>query len=167
MIEYHFTKYDYSSGAVRPLVIGVVFCTALSLYLLIKMFIDMHRRRKEFCSFTVKEKLQLCVPILSVAYIAFFVMSYIWPTLKYSRFLPLESEYDSISFYGQIECISPVQHSPKFTIGDEKVPRVASIVNIDGKEFYFLTAEGLSTGMRVEINYLPRSHMVLDCVQIE
>lgn len=41
------------------------------------------------------------------------------------------------------------------------------IVEIDGEKFYIITADGFEIGMTVEINYLPRSHMVLDCIQIE
>ena len=167
MIQYHFTKYDYSSGAVRPLLIGVAFCTILSLYLLLKIFIDIRRKRKDFHTMTIGGKLRLFIPVLSIIYLFVFLMTFIWPTLKYSRYLPFESEEEAVIFSGQIECISPVLHSPKYTIGDEKLPCVASIVTINGEEFYFLTADGLNIGMSVEISYLPQSHMVLDCEQIE
>lgn len=128
---------------------------------------DIYRKRSSFSSKSIGGKLRFFIPLLSVALVLGITFYNYWPTVKYSRYLPFESEDNSVTLIGQVELISPVLNSPKYTIGDEKVARFASIVEIDGKKFYFLTAEGLSIGMRVEINYLPRSHMVLDCVQLE
>lgn len=164
MVEYHFTIFDYSSSAGRPLLIGIIFCVALSVFLLVKMIVDIFRKRKAFPTMPIGKKLSLFIPMLSIMYLAFFLAAYIWPTWKYSMYLPFEKEEDSVSLCGQIDRIMPVQNSPRYTIGDDSENRFASIVTIDGEGFYFLTAEGLKEGTTVEINYLPRSHMVLDCV---
>ena len=167
MIEYHFTKLDYSDRAGCPLFGAVIFGIVLALVILIKMFVEIYRKRCSFSAMSISKKFHLFIPLVSVVLVLGITFFNYWPTLKYSRYLPFESEENSVMLSGQIELISPVLNSPNYTIGDEKISYFASIVKIDGKEFYFLTAEGLSTGMRVEINYLPQSHMVLDCAQLE
>lgn len=176
MIEYHFSKDDYLSNAFYPLLLGFIFASAIVLFVFVKTCVQIHKARSSGSIRTLSSLLKLIGPsVLSIIGVIAFGIGPVWPTFQYSRYLPFESEKDSVALLGQIEGLSPVP-GIKFKIGDETYAALneaqytgdgPSIVSIDGQKFYIVTAGGLNVGSYVKIIYLPRSHMVLDCIQIE
>lgn len=166
MLEYHFSISDYSSSAVKGLFFWLITGCLIIGFSVVKGIISSHRHnRAEFQIMSPGRKaLYLLRSFAPLAGMLAFFFATTWPTAKYSIYLPSESVEDAIYTSGEIERISSVTGSPKYHIGDGKTAYLASMVTIDGEEFYFLTAEGLKEGMTVEINYLPRSRMVLDCI---
>lgn len=165
MLEYHFSISDYSSSAVKGMFFWLITGCLIIGFSVVKGIISSHRHnRAEFQIMSPGRKaLYLLRSFAPLAGMLAFFFATTWPTAKYSIYLPSESVEDAIYTSGEIERISSVTGSPKYHIGDDKTAHLASMVTIDGEEFYFLTAEGLKEGMTVEINYLPRSRMVLDC----
>ena len=168
IIEYHFTKFDYESCSLLikwMTFLGGVF---IILSILVRAVIKIIRKKEELSILTVKEKLQLfVVPIISVSYLLLYMFFITIPTFRHCVYLPYESENDAISIAGEIKNITPVSGSPRYYIGEDKTNYSASMIAIGDEEYYILTADGLKNGMLVEITYLPKSYMVLDCRQIE
>lgn len=86
-----------------------------------------------------------------------------FPTFRYGIFLPAASEDDAQCRQGYITSITGVPFSPRYSIQNGTETYRASIVQVDGDEFYFLHAEGLEVGQEIVISYLPRCDMVLTC----
>ena len=94
--------------------------------------------------------------------VVFCIFSYVSipSSLKYTIHLVREKETDSLYTEGTVISITPISNSPRYSTAEDNVVR-ASIVNIDGKNYYFMTAEGLFIGETIGIEYLPNSHIVL------
>ena len=165
MIDLHFEKSDY--GGLRMtimmfIVLAVVILTAV--IALIRMIVKLKTQKWELEFMTSEEKTKFWITPISAILVVVMMMPHLWGTLKYSVFLPFESEVDAITVTGVIQDISPVKDSPRYYINNGDPVYFASLVTVKDQEYYFLTAKGLEEGMNVEINYLPRSHMVLDCI---
>ena len=125
----------------------------------------LRNRKAEFSCLSFRKKFNTLLRLfLPLAAMFVFFVSFTWPTFQYSRYLSSESIEDAVATAGTIDRVSAVFASPKYHIGDDQTAYLASIVTIDGEKYYFLTADGLQSGQQVRINYLPKSHMVLDCV---
>lgn len=85
------------------------------------------------------------------------------PTFRYGIFLPTISEEDKQYRQGCITSITDVPFSPRYSIQNGTKTYRASIIEVDGNVFYFLSAEGLEIGQEIMISYLPRCDMVLTC----
>lgn len=186
MIEHHFVKYDYLKGVFYPVLLGLVFVLFLSLFWLIKALIRLCEAKRECHLNSLRDYSSILVPpILYIiagicAYFAMF--SPLWPVFKYGKSLPFESEENTTSLCGKIESFSGVPNV-RIYVGDEiyinqsnyasKQEYTSSqaigpcFIRIGGEEFFIITAEGFEIGMTVEINYLPKTHMILDCVQVK
>lgn len=142
------------------------------MYTLIKMIVQIHKSR----STGKLDLIPLIFPVvITVIAVVGNILGPTWPTLQYSRFLPFESEEDSIVLSGQIESLSPVPYM-RFIIDGKNYGGASkwqydgagpSIIRVNGENFYIVTAAGLTVGSRITIRYLPKSRMVLDCVQLE
>lgn len=163
--------------------IVVISILAFIIYNLVKLVIGLKIARSEYRLNSVHDVINIAfTPLLSIIMTASFLAFSIWPTFRYQMYLPFESEEKACTFYGKIDGIQPAP-SMKYHVGDEtystpglfysgdaKRPplgRGPSILKSDDKEFYIINAEGVREGMWMKITYLPRSHMVLDCVQID
>ena len=172
MVEYHFTRADYMKDSFYAVMVGLAFAALIILYTLIKMIVQIHKSR----STGKLDLIPLIFPVvITVIAVVGNILGPTWPTLQYSRFLPFESEEDSIVLSGQIESLSPVPYM-RFIIDGKNYGGASkwqydgagpSIIRVNGENFYIVTAAGLTVGSRITIRYLPKSHMVLDCVQLE
>ena len=169
MGELHFSISDYSAGAVDGLLFWAISGTVLiGGSILWDVFRFVRQGRAWFRSLSAWGKLGALLPELApLLTVLVFFFSTTWPTLQYSCYLPSESAGDAVAAAGRIEQIADVAGSPRYHIGDDPTVYLADLVTIDGERYYFLTADGLRVGRKVEINYLPRSRMVLDCVSDE
>ena len=168
MVEYHFTRADYMKDAFYAVMVGLAFAALIILYTLIKMIVQIHKSR----STGKLDLIPLIFPVvITVIAVVGNILGPTWPTLQYSRFLPFESEEDSIVLSGQIESLSPVPYM-RFIIDGKNYGGASkwqydgagpSIIRVNGENFYIVTAAGLTVGSRITIRYLPKSHMVLDC----
>lgn len=86
-----------------------------------------------------------------------------FPTFRYGIFLPTVSEDDAQCRQGYITSITEVPFSPRYSIQNGTETYRASLVQIEGDTFYFLSAEGLEVGQEIVISYLPQCDMVLTC----
>lgn len=166
MVQLHFEKSDYGGlkmTVMMLIVLAVVILTAV--IALIRMIVKLKTQKWELEFMTSEEKTKFWITPISAILVVVMMMPHLWGTLKYSVFLPFESEADAVTVTGAIQEISPVKDSPRYYINNGDQVYFASLVTVKDREYYFLTAKGLEEGMNVEINYLPRSHMVLDCVQ--
>ena len=107
MVEYHFTRADYMKDAFYAVMVGLAFAALIILYTLIKMIVQIHKSR----STGKLDLIPLIFPVvITVIAVVGNILGPTWPTLQYSRFLPFESEEDSIVLSGQIESLSPVPY---------------------------------------------------------
>lgn len=168
MQELHCSISDYSASAINGMLFwSISGCIIIGFVVIKEAITAIKNNGAAFSTMSTCDKIiMLSRSILPVILVFAFFFLHTWPTLKHSRFLPTESTEDGISLSGEIEQISAVFGSPKYHIGDDPTAYLASLVRIRGEEYYFLTADGLENGMFVAIRYLPRSHMVLDCVVI-
>ena len=172
MVEYHFTRADYMKDAFYAVMVGLAFAALIILYTLIKMIVQIHKSR----STGKLDLIPLIFPVvITVIAVVGNILGPTWQTLQYGRFLPFDSEEDSIVLSGQIESLSPVPYM-RFIIDGKNYGGASkwqydgagpSIIRVNGENFYIVTAAGLTVGSRITIRYLPKSHMVLDCVQLE
>lgn len=86
-----------------------------------------------------------------------------FPTFRYGIFLPMVSEDDVQCKQGCVTSVAQVPMSPRFSIQNSEETYRASLVEVDGDVFYFLSAEGLEAGQEIVVTYLPRCNMVLSC----
>ena len=91
--------------------------------------------------------------------LAYFVII-CFPTLKHSIHLLYEKERDALTTYGTVESIIPVENSPRYSTEEDGVVRAAFLI-IDGEKYYFMTSKGLDQGDSIQLQYLPKSRMVL------
>ena len=81
------------------------------------------------------------------------------PTLKYTV---NEKPAEAIQIAGTIDSIKEVASSPRYYLSDDDNHIVrASIVSIDGIKYYFMTAETLEVGDRIDVCFMPQSRVVL------
>ena len=90
-----------------------------------------------------------------------------FPTFRHGIFLPIVQDDEPQSRQGYVTAITEVPLSPRYSISNGTETYRASLVQIDGDEFYFLSAEGLEVGQEIVISYLPQCSMVLTCQIIE
>ena len=112
----------------------------------------------------------LCKPILRAVFCLITLICLFgahFPTFSHGVFLPTVSEEDAQHRKGYIVSIREVPFSPRYTVSNGAETYRASFVQVDGEEFYFLSAEGLEIGQEVVISYLPRCDMVLTCQVVE
>lgn len=166
MTELHFSISDYSSSAGSSMLFWAISgCVIIGLAIVKDAVVFLRNRKAEFSCMSFRKKFNTLLRLfLPLAAMFVFFVSFTWPTFRYSRYLSSESIEDTVSNAGTIDRISAVFASPKYHIGDDQTAYLASIVTINGEKYYFLTADGLQIGQQVRINYLPKSHMVLDCV---
>ena len=168
MPDFHFSISDYTSSAVDGLILWLIGCAVVCVMAVKDTVVSLWRKRAEFRIMSVRKKAWFLLRKLrAVVGVLIFLIITVWPTAKYSMYLPFESTEDAIYTSGEIDHISAVACSPRYSIGNDSTPYFASIVSVGGEKYYFLTADGLKEGMTIEINYLPRSHMVLDCISNE
>lgn len=86
-----------------------------------------------------------------------------FPTFRHGVFLPTVTEGEVQYRQGRVTTITDVPFSPRYSISDSSQTYRASLVWVDGEEFYFLCAEGLELGQEIVISFLPRCDMVLTC----
>lgn len=80
--------------------------------------------------------------------------------LKYGIHLFTESEADTTDISGIVENIVNFKQSPRYTTDDNTV--LASIITISGEEYYFMSGNNIEIGSSIEIQYLPKSRIVLE-----
>ena len=90
-----------------------------------------------------------------------------FPTFRHGVFLPTVTEDDTQAIQGYVTAITDVPFSPRYSISDSPRTYRASLVCVDGKEFYFLCAEGLEIGQEIIISFLPKCDMVLTCQVVD
>ena len=166
-MEYHFSISDYSSSAVRGMLLWAIGgCVVIGFVIIKETVTAIRNKGVEYTVMSVWEKIVFLFrylwPLVGVLVFFFFRT---WPTFQYSRYLPFESAEDVIYSSGIIEDVAPVRFAPRFNIGDDPKSYEASIVTIDGEEYFFLTADGLQKHQPIDFSFLPRSRMVLDCIQ--
>ena len=163
MIQLYFSMDEYYAPAFEGKLAGVIVCIVAILFVLYKVIKTLCITMAARNSSKFDALFEILFHLLSVAYVVVFFFAIIWPTFRYSMYLPFETEEHAIVEQGTITNISPVPYSPKFYIESDIKPYFASYVTISGTQYYFLTADGLTPGMSIEFSYLPRSHMVLYC----
>ncbi len=97
---------------------------------------------------------------ISFVLLAIYLIVFNAPVLKYGIYLINENPNSFLVVEGRIDSIEEYSHSPKYTL--ESYVVYASIVTVDGEEYYFMTAENINIGENIEIIYLPNSHIVLE-----
>lgn len=107
----------------------------------------------------IKRFLYLLLPSYSILF-GIILCAISFQSLKYSIHLINESKDDCYTLVGQVEKITPVSNSPRYTGNHGEVVR-ASIVTVDGVQLYFMSADHLNIGERIKVSYLPHSTMVL------
>ena len=167
MIQLDFSMDEYYAPAFEGELVGVIVCIVAILFILYEVIKSLRITMAARNSSKFDALFEILFHLLSVAYVVAFFFTIIWPTFRYSMYLPFETEEHAIVEQGTITNISPVPYSPKFNIDSEKKPYFASYVKIEETQYYFLTADGLTPGMSVEFSYLPRSRMVLCCRTVE
>ena len=90
-----------------------------------------------------------------------------YPTFRHGIFLPTVTEEDTQYRRGYITAITSVPFSPRYSISDSSKTYRASLLTINGKELYFLCAEGLEIGQEIIVTFLPRCDVVLTCQVID
>lgn len=90
-----------------------------------------------------------------------------FPTFRRGILLPTVAEYEAQCTQGYVTAITDVPFSPRYSISGSSQTYRASLVSVYGKEFYFLSAEGLEVGQEVIITYLPQCDIVLTCRVVE
>ena len=165
LIQQSFAWDEYYKAAFKGKFIGLLICVLIILsvvYKISKIIIKQHKESQPRSMMTSEDAFALIGHLTSCAIIVLFIFTVIWPTFRYSMYLPFETEDCAIVGYGFVTDIAPVPNSPKFNVETDKKPHYASFVTISGAQYYFLTAEGLLPGMRIEFEYLPHSRMVLN-----
>ena len=183
MIEHHFTKHDYQGENPWFYPLLVAFLLGFIIYQMVKLGVALKNRRCRGELHSLHDIIEVIFfPTFSCVAVVYFLICSIWPTYQYSMYLPFESEEEAYTFCGEIESIKPAPNM-KYHVGDETyttpglfysgraerppLGRGPTILTSGDKEFYIINAEGVCVGMHVEIRYLPRSRMVLDCVQVD
>ena len=148
------TRADYWQVAFVIPVLSLGFCFFLSLLALWKLVLSC--RHFESLSKPILYALS-CV----ITLICLFIFHY--PTFRHGIFIPSVTENDVQHKQGYVTAISDVPFSPRYYISNSSQTYRASIVQIDGEDFYFLCAEGLEIGQEITISFLPKCDMVLTC----
>ena len=152
------TRADYWQTAFVVPVLSIVFLLVLTLIALCKLVLS-YRDSEPLCKPMVG-----AISCLITLVILFGVR---FPTLRHGIFLPTVTEDEVQYSQGYVTAISDVPFSPRYSISDSLQTYRASIVRVNGEEFYFLCAEGLEIGQEVVISFLPRCDMVLTCQVIK
>ena len=79
----------------------------------------------------------------------------------------MTAEEDAQYAEGYITSITEVPLSPRYSIQHSSETYRASLVELDGKTFYFLSAKGLKVGQEIAISFLPKCDMVLTCQVVQ
>ena len=105
------------------------------------------------------------VRILLLVFISIAIVSFVFTQLHLLRrgvFLPFEDQQETV--IGTVQSVVRDPKSPRFSLGNGKKTSYAHMVEVDGRVYYCLTAEGISSGRQVELHFLPRSGVVLTCI---
>lgn len=148
------TKSDY----LRTAFVIPALSIALPLFLSVIAFCKLvrsHRDSEPLC----KERLGVVSCLITLV----LLLSVHFPTFRHGVFLPTVKESEIQYSQGYVCSITEVPFSPRYSISGNPKTYRASYVQINGEEFYFLSAEGLKIGQNVAISYLPRCNMVLIC----
>lgn len=118
--------------------------------------IVMHIKKRERGTWAIAKGIG--IPLIAII----LFLSGTIPTLKYTVYLVNEKPEDSIQFTGNVEAIREAVSSPRYHVSDEDSNIVrASIVKLDGNDYYFMTAKGLNIGDSIIVTYLPKSRIAL------
>lgn len=152
------TRADYWQTAFVVPMLSLAFCLLLSLIALWKLVLSY--RYSEPLSKPILYAVS-CLITLTCLY------GLHYPTFRHGIFLPAVTEDDAQYKQGYITAMTEVPFSPRYSISNSSQTYRASLVRIDGEEFYFLCAEGLEIGQEIVISFLPRCDMVLTCQVVE
>ena len=164
MIQRSFAWDEYYNSAFKGKFVALLVCIAIIICIIYKIYniiMKLYKKSHYHIVIDFEDVFAFAGCMISCACVVLLIFAVIWPTFRYSMYIPFESEEHVIIEHGVITDISPVPYSPKFNTSSDDKPYFASFVTISESQYYFLTADGLSPGMNVEFIYLPRSHMVL------
>lgn len=154
MLILNCTKEDYWGTAFVIPVLSIAF-------LLILVLIDLWNLIRSY-----RHSDSLRKPVLQTIFclmtLAFLFYAH-FPTLRHGVFLPVVTEKEVQYKQGYVTSIADVPFSPRYSISGGEETYRASLVLINGEEFYFLSAEGLEIGKEIVISFLPKCDMVLTC----
>lgn len=152
------TKADYWLTAFVIPILSTAFLLFLSVIALLKLI------RSYWDSEPLYKPIVGAVSCLITLVIIFGVH---FPTFRHGVFLPTVTEDEAQYSQGYVTAITDVPFSPRYSVSDSSQTYRASLVSINGKEFYFLCADGLEIGQEIIISFLPRCDMVLTCQIVE
>jgi hypothetical protein len=86
--------------------------------------------------------------------------------LQHGFYLPFENEDDVVCKTGYVTSIERDTFSPRIFLqaDGQKTYSYASNLTIDGEAFYCLTYETIDVGDMIEVEYLPKSRIILQCM---
>ena len=99
-----------------------------------------------------------CVILISVVILGWHRIPMKW------KFI-CDAGKETCAAQGTVESIERDRYSERYSYNGN--PCRASWIEVDGKEYYIMTAEPLHVGAEVEISYLPKSKVVLTCEIVE
>ena len=152
MVIYHVTK----DACICELLIWPGLMSVVAIIGLIFAFLRIVKMSKDWI-------VRIPLGIFVVIAMIFFLSTQIH-LLRRGVYLPTESKEETV--IGTVQSVERDPKSPRFSLGNGKSPSYAHLVNVDGTTYYCLTSEGISRGSLVELQYLPRSGVVLGCTVI-
>lgn len=78
---------------------------------------------------------------------------------KHGRHLITEKETDKINVIGEVDCIKETYGINKYVYKDEN--SFAYYIYIEGQEYYIMYIGDIKIGDKVEVEYLPKSKVIL------
>lgn len=151
-MSFSYSEY-YNNAFIIPLVFLIV-----SICFVSGAIINYSRTSKKVGLEESNNKKSLILMLISCV-VAFIIISTQMKTLMYGINLAGETVEDAVKYVGDVQSIEKVSQSPRYMHNDS-VAR-ASIVEVGGKKFYFMSASEIEVGNKISITYLPKSTMVL------
>lgn len=149
------TKADYlMQASILPMVL-VLGITILAIGMILRIM----ARKRAGTHKGRRDAMRLLAAVLGIV----IIWSSQLPLLRFSYALPFEHEADLVTQIGVVEAVTEPNWSPNYSIGGSAAPHSAEIVTIDGTQYYFLDADGLQPGNKVEFRFFPQSRMVTYC----
>lgn len=158
--EDNMVSFDYQEYYHNSLTIPLFFCT-ITVFLAIFSLITLKRIMKlprERAGVTHRFLVALPISLTCTVSISILLVSML--SLKHGIYLLAEKPGQEEQWSGQVTKIESVPLSPRYKDGNGYIMR-ASIVTVEGKEFYFMSADDIAIGDHLQLSYLPHSNMVL------